>query len=1355
MENGFSPQPTCQDKSNTLLDRLMQPSLGKKLGIAFVLFLALTAGNLIMVERLHDAVDNTTTLVNDSGRLLYLSQEIAFQSARLAYEKRQDGDSLGQLRAKFEEKLGKVELAARQLPPVVGAGSINLSSLLWDLKEAWLGYRAVVDLIRNRPGEIDVAVAFSRLGLHSAAMLDMADAVVNELERASSKAHAKVDSMLRAILAMEVAFVLVLFLYLRRKVFLPVREVSRLVSRFAAGDRSARINFKSRDEIGELARNFNQTAETVGKLIDGLDIGLKVNATLHRAARILQDERRPAGEVMRELALILPAAFQNPENRVARIVYEGETFVTPGFRETPSRLCADFARGGSSQASVEVFSLDEVAGEAAFLEEELALIRSMAEMLRSYLGRSRAQQSRGRLVAILEATPDFVSTVTQDGKLLYVNRAGREMLGLGEEEDVTRYAISHCHPEWANTVIMNVGLPTAALEGIWKGETALLRRDGREIPTSEVIIAHKNEDGAVNFLSSIARDITDRIDLESRLTQSRDFYLGLFQSFPNLIWRSGTDGQCDYFNKTWLDFTGRKLEQELGGGWEEGVHPEDRAACLKSYREAFNEHQAFEIEYRLRRHDGEYRWIIDNGVPFEDLNGDFAGYIGVCYDVTERKSYESQLQHQANYDALTELPNRNLSRDRLDQAISYARRHGRDLALMFIDLDHFKNINDSLGHNIGDMLLRQVSARLTGCVREGDTVARQGGDEFVVILADVATEEDVTAVTRKILRAMADSYAIDGHELYVTCSIGIAMFPKDGEDSQTLLKNADTALYRAKDLGRNNSQFYAAEMNLKALERLQMENGLRHALERNEFVVHYQPRVDLRSGEIVGTEALVRWQHPELGLTPPARFIPVAEESGLILPLGEWVLRAACAQNKAWQHAGLKPLSISVNLSAYQFRQPGLVELVTRVLKETDLDPAFLELELTESAIMQNVEEIIDTLTRLKAMGVKFSVDDFGTGFSSLSYLKRFPIDTLKIDQSFVRDITTDPDDAAIAKTIISMAHDLQLRVIAEGVETEEQKSFLRLRHCDEMQGFFFSRPVPAEEIEVMLGERRRLPMEDAAAALLPRTLLLLDDEENILTSLNRLLRRDGYHILKATSAAEAFELLAEHPVGVIVSDQRMPEMNGTEFLRRVKQIYPDTVRMVLSGYTDLKSVTDAINEGAVYRFLTKPWDDDLLRASIQEAFQRYELAQDNQRLSEEMALINEELYRAKHELEKRVEQKTGEVRQNIGVLQVSQEMLEYLPVGVIGVGEDGLIAVANRKANELFDAGNKSSLVGSFAQERLPAAMIECLSGACERRTQRLENGRNVIFWSHAMGASSGSEGRMLVIVPNEESGD
>ena len=438
---------------------------------------------------------------------------------------------------------------------------------------------------------------------------------------------------------------------------------------------------------------------------------------------------------------------------------------------------------------------------------------------------------------------------------------------------------------------------------------------------------------------------------------------------------------------------------------------------------------------------------------------------------------EDKLNYLAYHDVLTGLPGRTLFHDRLVQAVTNAHRHGDKLGVLFIDLDHFKNINDSLGHYAGDMLLKQVAALFTACMREDDTVARLGGDEFVVILASMASEDEAWMVSQKILKLMIEPFTIEAHELFVTCSIGIALYPKDGDDAKTLLQSADGALYLAKNKGRNNAQFCTAEMNAKALERLTLESELRQAINRQEFLLHYQPRVDMVSGEITGMEALVRWQHPVQGLLYPTKFIPVAEESGLIVPLGEWVLRTACEQNKAWQLAGLKPVSIAVNLSARQFKQQDLVERVSRILKETELDPSYLELELTESMVMQNVEAAITTLNQFKAIGVKLSIDDFGIGYSSLNYLKHFPIGFLKIDQSFVRDITTNRDDAIIAKIIISMAHDLGLRVIAEGVETEEQKFFLCLHHCDEMQGYFFSMPIPAEEFEILLKERRCMSM--------------------------------------------------------------------------------------------------------------------------------------------------------------------------------------------------------------------------------------------------------------------------------------
>jgi diguanylate cyclase (GGDEF)-like protein len=432
---------------------------------------------------------------------------------------------------------------------------------------------------------------------------------------------------------------------------------------------------------------------------------------------------------------------------------------------------------------------------------------------------------------------------------------------------------------------------------------------------------------------------------------------------------------------------------------------------------------------------------------------------------------EEKLNYLAYHDVLTGLPSRNLLLDRLTQALTNAHRHRNRLGVLFIDLDHFKNVNDSLGHHAGDILLKQVAAMFSACMREGDTVARLGGDEFVVILESMAAEDDAWIVSQKILQLLTTPLTIENHEILVTCSIGIALYPKDGEDAKALLQSADGALYLAKNKGRNNAQFCTAEMNTIALERLTLENDLRKAINRQEFLLHYQPRVDIVSGEITGMEALVRWQHPVQGLLYPTQFIPVAEESGLIVPLGEWVLRTACKQNKAWQLAGLKPVNIAVNLSARQFKQQDLVELIICILKETELDPSYLELELTESMVMQNIEATIATLNKFKAIGVKLSIDDFGIGYSSLNYLKHFPIGFLKIDRSFVRDVTTNRDDAIIAKIIISMAHDLGLKVIAEGVETEEQKSFLCLHSCDEMQGYFFSVPIPADEFEILLKE--------------------------------------------------------------------------------------------------------------------------------------------------------------------------------------------------------------------------------------------------------------------------------------------
>jgi diguanylate cyclase (GGDEF)-like protein len=440
----------------------------------------------------------------------------------------------------------------------------------------------------------------------------------------------------------------------------------------------------------------------------------------------------------------------------------------------------------------------------------------------------------------------------------------------------------------------------------------------------------------------------------------------------------------------------------------------------------------------------------------------------------ERKRYQVQLEHQANYDALTGLPNRNLLHDRLRRSV-YAQRMPRTVAVVFIDLDHFKFVNDSLGHAVGDELLKAMAERLRLMLRDGDTVARLGGDEFVLILNDQSSEEVIYRAMQRITAELAQPLEIDGKELVVTCSAGISLYPQDGPDVGTLLKNADAAMYRAKEHGRNNFQFYTAEMNERVNERLALENALRRAIERNELLLHYQRRVDLRSGAIVGAEALVRWMHPEWGLVHPARFIPLAEETGLIVPIGEFVLREACRQARAWVDEGLKPGVVSVNLSARQFRQEGLVRRVSRVLVDTGLDPQHLEMELTESTVMHNVDAAIATLQGLKSLGLSLSVDDFGTGYSSLAYLKNLPLDKLKIDRSFVRDIGAgaEANEGVLAQAIISLGHNLNLHVVAEGVETDAQVRFLKKHKCDEVQGYFYGEPVEPQRHAALLSRAK------------------------------------------------------------------------------------------------------------------------------------------------------------------------------------------------------------------------------------------------------------------------------------------
>ena len=577
--------------------------------------------------------------------------------------------------------------------------------------------------------------------------------------------------------------------------------------------------------------------------------------------------------------------------------------------------------------------------------------------------------------------------------------------------------------------------------------------------------------------------------------------------------------------------------------------------------------------------------------------------VAVARDITERKEAELRLLKLAHFDTLTGLPNRSQFYSALTRALDQAAEHRWAVGVLFLDLDRFKTINDTLGHPAGDDLLRQFSGRLVDCLRVRDTIGRFGGDEFAAILVLPEGPQTAIAVVDKIRESMRRPFDLEGHEVTVTASIGITVYPDDGLDADTLIKYADTAMYRAKEAGRDAFRFFTAEMNAQSLARLDLESALRRALDSDEFVLYYQPKVHIGSGRISGAEALIRWNRPGHGMVSPALFVPILEETGLIVRVGTWVLNQACAKIAKWANSRGGPVQLSVNVSGIQFFVGGLEEEVLNAIRVHKIAPELLELELTESSLMSNAEDTIAVLRNLKALGIQISVDDFGTGYSSLAYLKRFPIDKLKIDIAFVREVTSNPDDAAIVLAIIHMAHSLKLQVVAEGVERDAQLAYLRRHGCDEMQGYYFSRPVPAAEFELMLADGKCLAAPADEAVLEQQTLLIVDDDVFMLDVLSDFLAQDGYRILTAETAAEGFDLLARHKVQVILCDQCMPLMSGTEFMERVKNLCPDTFRIMLSAYADLTPIMAAINHGAIDRFYTKPWKGAVLRENIREGF--------------------------------------------------------------------------------------------------------------------------------------------------------
>ena len=605
----------------------------------------------------------------------------------------------------------------------------------------------------------------------------------------------------------------------------------------------------------------------------------------------------------------------------------------------------------------------------------------------------------------------------------------------------------------------------------WCGEIVNRRKDGSLFTDETTITPVSSRFAEISHFVAIKQDVTKRKHAEESLRQAEEKYRAIFEDAVVGIFQITPEGRPLSINRALAHMHGFDSPEQFllevsDVGSQIFVNPGQMSEMTKDLEQHSVIH-GVEIEIYCR--DRTKKWVVANMRAGRASNGAIAILEGTIEDITDRKNAEQRVQFLAYYDALTGLPNRTLLRDRIATALAGARRRKEKLAVLFLDLDRFKIINDSLGHSIGDLLLQEVAERLKTWVRGQDTVSRVGGDEFVIVLTGIANETNAERAAEKIVNTISTEFSIGGHVLNISCSIGVSIFPRHGTDAEMLIKNADAAMYCAKQNGSKRIQFFTEDLNAQMVERLTLENGLRTALARNEFFLEYQPQADLGTGQLIGFEALLRWRSPTLGLVPPDRFIQIAENCGLIVPIGAWVLRTACLQAHEWQQEGLPAVTIAVNVSAVQFRQDGFRDLINDVLRDTGMAPQTLELELTESLLLTNADVVFSVLQELNEMGVKLAIDDFGTGYSSLSYLKQFRVDKLKIDRSFIRDIGTDPDDAAITAAIISMAKSLNLDVIAEGVETEEQLSFLGLHHCDQIQGYYLSKPLCTKDAREIL----------------------------------------------------------------------------------------------------------------------------------------------------------------------------------------------------------------------------------------------------------------------------------------------
>jgi diguanylate cyclase (GGDEF)-like protein/PAS domain S-box-containing protein len=929
-----------------------------------------------------------------------------------------------------------------------------------------------------------------------------------------------------------------------------------------------------------------------------------------------------------------------------------------------------------------------------------------------------------------------------DWRAISVNKAFETMTGYSEQELVGR---SCALLQGADTDPRTVDEMRRALDAgqSCQAEIRNYRKDGTPFWNALSIDPVHDADGHLSHFVGIQRDIT----------QSRDQHLQL--QLANQIVDQAREGvlvtdanaRLVMVNKAFSRITGYEADEVLG----------HNPRILSSGRHDPHFYQAMWHQVQThgfwvgdiwnRRKDGQEYLESLSLTVLRDARGQISHYVGTMLDVTVERTTQARLDWLAHFDALTGLANRDLLRERCSHDISVARREGKPVAMLVVGLDRFSTINDAMGFAVGDKMLEEVARRMTHAVREHDTVARHSGDEFVLVLPG-ETLDGACGLADRLQQVLAFPLQVDGSEVTASASIGIAMFPEDGQDFTGLVGSAQVAMHKSKERGGNQRQFYRADMSESTIAKVAVVTALRNAIRLDQLALHYQPFADMQTGRIGGMEALLRWTHPELGRVSPATFIPIAEQSGQIIEIGYWVLRRACQDLQQWRDKGLPVPPVSVNLSPKQIRDPELLANIVSIMKEFAVEPGLICLELTEGAMMDDVAHSERLMHALKGIGVRLALDDFGTGYSSLSHLKRFPFDKVKIDQSFVRGIHTNPQDAVIAKIVISMAHGLGLRVVAEGVETEMQCEFMQRNACDEIQGYFFARPVPAIDLEAILREDRRLPAHLVRMQTHTRTLLLVDDEPDEIAALQQLLQGDGYRILTATSGAEGLALMASHAIDVVVSDQDMPGMTGLEFLHQASVLHPESMRIVLSRKAELRAImVDALNANAIHRFMTRPWDDRQLRALVKQAFHLKELNNENTLLGIKVRAANQELAVSNRKLQEALNQKQRALTQGQHRLDVLREALQHVPLPVLAIDREGVVEFANVLAEGLY--AGAGPLPGNALALLMPSVATLLVELAQAEAGSALIAGQPYLVRWHAMGDASDSSSRIVTLTP------